>query len=75
MVQKELAAAAGAWLTGLIPATGAVLLGYHAWMKQMADNESGEIAARNKAMKRVVIFSAVAMTASGLFTLVMTYYK
>jgi len=55
------------WLLGIIPATTILILMYHAWMKSMADGDTGEIAARNKAMKRTILWGCVAMSANAIF--------
>ena len=56
------------WLYGVIPGTTVLVLGYHAWMKSMADGDAGEVAARNKAMKRTLLWGCVALSANSLFT-------
>lgn len=71
----KLAQQALTWVLLLVPVTAALMFGYHTWMKSMADGESGEVAARNKAIKRVLIYSAIAEGASGLITLFLGYYK
>ncbi|MFB8378179.1 hypothetical protein [Paenibacillus taichungensis] len=62
------------WLLVLIPVYAIVMFAWHAWMKSMAEGEGAEVAARNKSMKRVIIFSAIAEGASGLVKLLLAYF-
>ena len=71
---KELLTKAGAWVTGLIPATGILMLTYQSWMKQQANGEPSEMAKYGKAMKNTLIYSALGVTAAGLFTVIMAFY-
>lgn len=61
------------WLLMLIPVGAGLVLGYHALQKSMADDET-TIAHRNKLMKNVIIGSAIAETASGFITVVLSFY-
>lgn len=72
---KKLAQDALTWVLVLVPVTAALMVGYHAWMKSMADGDPGAIAERNKAMKRVLIGAAVAECASGLITTFLAYFS
>lgn len=62
------------WLLGLIPVGAILMFGWHAWMKSMAEDEGAEVAKRNKSMKRVVIYAAIAETASGLVAALLAYF-
>jgi len=63
------------WVLILVPVTAAAMVGYHAWMKSMADGEAGAVAERNRAMKRVLIGAAIAECASGIVTTFLAYFK
>jgi hypothetical protein len=71
---QKLATDALTWILILVPVTAALWIGYHAWMKSMADGDPGAVAERNKAMKRVLIGSAIAECAGGLVTLFLSYF-
>jgi hypothetical protein len=71
---KKLATDALSWVLILVPVTASLMVGYHAWMKSMADGDPGAIAERNKAMKRVLIGAAIAETASGTVTAILAYF-
>jgi hypothetical protein len=71
---KSFATDALTWVLILVPVTAALMVGYHAWMKSMADGDPGAIAERNKAMKRVLIGSAIAEGASGIVTAFLAYF-
>ena len=72
---QKLATDALTWVLILVPVTAACMIGYHAWMKSMADGEPGATAERNKAMKRVLIGAAIAECASGIVTTFLAYFK
>lgn len=72
---KKLAGDALTWVLVLVPVTASLMVGYHAWMKSMADGDPGAIAERNKAMKRVLIGAAIAECASGLITTFLAYFS
>lgn len=61
------------WLLLIIPVGAGLFLGYHALQKSLSDDQ-GVIAEKNKLMKNVLIGSAVATTASGLVTIVLSFY-
>lgn len=71
----NLANAAFTWLLGIIPVTAILMFAWHAWMKSLADGESGAVAERNKKMKNVIIYSSIALGASALVTLLTSYLK
>lgn len=63
------------WLTTvLIPATAALMIGYQAWRKKVADGDGGTITDANKAIKRILIAAIIGETSAGLVTLVSSYY-
>jgi len=63
------------WILILVPVTCATWLGYHAWMKSMADGDPGAIAERNKKMKNVLIGSIIAEGAAGIVRSVLGYFS
>lgn len=65
---NELANQINTWLYGIIPATTMLVFAYHAWMKQLSEDEPGELARRNKAMKRSIIYGVLALSANGIWT-------
>lgn len=62
------------WILILIPISGGAMLAWHAWMKQLNDGDSSEVAMRNKKMKNVIIASIIAMSASGIVQLILSYF-
>jgi len=66
--------AATTWLLLIIPVGGGLFLGYHALMKALTDDQA-VIADKNKLMKNVLIGLAIAETASGLVTVILSFYK
>lgn len=62
------------WLLLIIPVGAGAVLGYQALMKSLTDDQ-GVIAEKNKMMKNVLIGAAIAETASGLVTVILSYYK
>ncbi|MGE7828545.1 hypothetical protein [Paenibacillus sp. NPDC093718] len=71
----ELVKAATGWLMLLIPVTAVCMFVWHAWMKSLADGEGGQVAERNKKMKNVIIYSAIALGGTGLVNLLLGYLK
>lgn len=69
----ELIKTATNWLYAIIPGTTVIIFVYHAWLKSMADGDVGEIASRNKAMRRTVQWGAVALGGNGIVNLIMSY--
>ncbi|MEN1990232.1 hypothetical protein [Paenibacillus hubeiensis] len=63
------------WVLVLIPVGAAAFMGYHALAKLAAENDSAEIASRNKSMKRILIAAIIGESVSGIVTLVLGYYK
>jgi len=61
------------WLLLIIPVGAGAVLGYHALQKSLSDDHA-VIAEKNKMMKNVIIGAAIAETASGLVTLVLSFY-
>lgn len=61
------------WLNLLIPVTAGVKFTIHAWQKSMAEGEGGEVTAQNKAMKRTIIWGAVALGGNAIITLMFWY--
>jgi hypothetical protein len=70
----ELFKAISGWLLLIIPAGAGAILGYHALQKTMTEDDA-VIADKNKKMKNVLISAAVAETASGLVTVVLSFYS
>ncbi|WP_054029116.1 hypothetical protein [Bacillus sp. FJAT-28004] len=64
--------AASGWLLLIIPVSSAAIFGFHAWAKSVAE-EGGEVADRNKKMKRVIIWGSVAMSGSAIIKLIFFY--
>lgn len=60
------------WMLLGIPVTCGGIFGWHAWQKSMAE-EGGEVASRNKSMKRVLIWGPVAFGGDALVKLVFYY--
>ncbi|MGG2201885.1 hypothetical protein [Paenibacillus validus] len=71
---KKLAQDALTWVLVLIPVTGALMVGYHAWMKSMADGDPGAIAERNKKIKNTIVGSVIGVSASGIVTALLAYF-
>lgn len=64
--------AASGWLLLIIPVSSAAIFGFHAWAKSVAE-EGGEVADRNKKMKRVIIWGSIAMSGSAIIKLIFYY--
>ena len=62
------------WLLILIPVGAGAVLGWQAFQKSLTDDQA-IIAEKNKVMKNVIIGAAVAETASGLVTAILSFYK
>lgn len=65
--------AATTWLLLIIPVGAGAVLGYQALQKSLTD-DSAVIAEKNKMMKNVLIGAAIAETAAGLVTVVLSFY-
>lgn len=70
----ELAKAVTTWLLLIIPVGAGAILGIFAIQKMLAD-DPGVIAEKNKMMKNVLVGAAVAETASGLVTVILSFYS
>ncbi|WP_274655573.1 hypothetical protein [Paenibacillus humicola] len=62
------------WVLILVPVSATLMIGFHGWMKSMADGDPGAIADRNRKMKNVAVGAAIAECASGLVTVLLTYF-
>lgn len=62
------------WLLLIIPVGAGAVLGFHALQKSLSDDQA-VIAEKNKLMKNVIIGAAIAMTASGLITIILGFYS
>lgn len=62
------------WILILVPVAAAAMLAYHALMKQLSDGDPGTIAEKNKKMKNVLYGAIIAVSASGLVTLFLSYF-
>lgn len=71
----KLAQDAFGWILILVPVTAGTMFAWHAWMKSMADGDPGTIAEKNKKMKGVLVYSAIAEGASGLVFMVLSYFQ
>ena len=70
----SLLSAVSAWLLLIIPVGAGAFLGYQALQKSLTDDQA-VIAEKNKLMKNTLIGAAIAMTADGLATLVLSFYS
>ena len=61
------------WVLILVPVAAALMIGFHGWMKSMADDPNA-ISDRNKKMKNVAIGAAIAECTSGLVTVFLGYF-
>lgn len=71
---QRLAQDALTWVLILVPVTAGTMVGYHAWMKSMADGEPGAVAERNKKIKQTLIGGVVAESAAGITQLILSYF-
>lgn len=62
------------WILILVPVAAAAMIGYHALMKTLSDGDPATIADRNKKMKTVLIGAIIAVSASALVTLILSYF-
>jgi hypothetical protein len=62
------------WLLLIIPVGAGAVLGWQALQKALTDDQA-VIAEKNKMMKNVIIGAAIAETASGLITIILSFYK
>lgn len=62
------------WLLLVIPVGAGAVLGFQALQKSLTDDQA-VIAEKNKMMKNVIIGAAIAETASGLVTLILSFYQ
>lgn len=69
-----LLSAVSGWLLLIIPVGAGAFLGYQALQKSLTDDQA-VIAEKNKLMKNTLVGAAIAMTADGLATLVLSFYK
>jgi hypothetical protein len=69
-----LAKAASGWLTGAILATAGLFAGYFAWQKSISQDDAN-IAKYNKLIKNTVVGAVIAMTISGLITVILSFYS
>ena len=70
----SLLSAVSRWLLLIIPVGAGAFLGYQALQKSLTDDQA-VIAEKNKLMKNTLIGAAIAMTADGLATLVLSFYS
>ncbi len=61
------------WLLAIIPVGAGAMLGYQALQKSLTDDQA-IIAEKNKFMKNVLIGAAIAESASGLVTVILSFY-
>lgn len=71
---KALAQDALMWILILVPITAGAMIGWHAWMKSMADGEQGEMGERNKKMKNVLVAAIIAESAAGIVQVILSYF-
>lgn len=62
------------WVLILVPVAATLMIGYHGWMKSMADGDPSAVTDRNKKMKNVAIGAAIAECTSGLVTVFLGYF-
>lgn len=62
------------WLLGLIPTAAGLMIGYHALMKQFSD-EPTSTSIHNKAMKNILVASAIGVSAVGLVKAFLAYFQ
>ncbi|HHV30704.1 MAG TPA: hypothetical protein GXX73_14200 [Clostridium sp.] len=62
------------WLLLIIPVGAGAFAGWHAFQKSMSDDEA-VIAQKNKLIKNTIIGAAIAVTADGLITAILAFYK
>jgi hypothetical protein len=62
------------WLLLIIPVGAGAVLGYQALQKSLTDDQA-VISEKNKMMKNVIIGAAIAETASGLVTVILSFYS
>ncbi|MGE4282318.1 MAG: hypothetical protein AB7G87_01215 [Clostridia bacterium] len=62
------------WLLLIIPVGAGFMLGYQALQKSMTDDQA-MIAEKNRFMKNVLIGAIIAETASGLVTVILSFYS
>jgi hypothetical protein len=55
----------GEWITGIIGTFGGVMVGYHAFMRNI-DNEPQHVATHTQGMKKVIVGTAIGAGAAGL---------
>lgn len=71
---KNLLDAALGWVLILIPAGAACMLAYHAFSKSMSEGDPAKTESHNRAMKNILIASAIGITAAGTIKAVLSFY-
>lgn len=60
------------WLLAIVPVTGGLMFLYFSWKKSITEDE-GMLEKLNRNIKKVLIWSAIAFGASGIFSTVLGY--
>ncbi len=63
------------WILYLAPPGGAFVVAYHALLIKHGNLEPGDVDKHKKAMRNTFIYTAIAFSASGLVTLLISYFK
>lgn len=71
---KNLAGDVSGWLTLLIPTVAGAYLAYLGLQKSASDDQA-HTADLNKKMKNTIISAVIGMSASGIITFLLNYYK
>lgn len=69
----DLFQAATGWLLLIIPVGAGLFVGYHALQKSLTDDQA-VISEKNKLIKNTIVGAIIAETASGLVTLILSFY-
>lgn len=71
---KNLLNAAMTWLLILIPVGCAVMIAWHAFLKQLNEGDPAQAQIHNRAMKSALIAGAIGISASGIVKAVLSFY-
>lgn len=63
------------WVLYLVPVAAALVIAYHALMIKFAEGEHEGALKHKKGIKKTLIYGAIAFSASGLVSVILSYFS
>jgi|GEM_PF-2308898 len=72
---KDLINDATNWLLGLIPLATALMVGYHALMRQLSDEDGMQNASRKRMMMKTLTGGAIGVSCTAIAKVILAYFQ